>query len=97
MRITLGHLFTSMYISSSLRVPGENPQMIRDYQDCLPAKPRILNPINIFDNLYKTGLRMIKPQSKDSDRNRWREFNKEIARLDLSIHRPEALHPQHYI
>ena len=57
------------------------------YKKDLPEKPRIIDPVNPFKNLYKVGLRQIEPQREDSYTRRWEMFAAQIGTLDLTEHK----------
>lgn len=64
------------------------------YKQHLPDKPRIIDPVNPFKNLYNQGLRQIEQQRDDSYAKRWEIFAAKINSLDLTLPTAEGYIPR---
>ncbi len=53
--------------SNSVTWDGKASYERRDYSDLLPSRPRVLDPANPANNVWKTGLRDYKPGERPSD------------------------------
>ena len=63
---------------SSLTIPGAP---IFDYfQDLLPKTPRIIDPGNPSNNLYKSGVGPV----NDGDGSRWKIFTRKLPTFDIT-------------
>ncbi len=85
----------------SLSVYWEVHYQMRDYPDLLPSRPpRIIDPANPTNNLYKTGIaRYYQPNDRAHDNElgdgNWTQFVQNIDSLDLAktVEEIQGLYP----
>ena len=69
----------------SLTIPGADEDILKNYSHLLPPMPRIVDPVNPANNLFKTGVRPIKRHHQ----NKWDIF---AAKIDSLVLEPTETH-----
>lgn len=69
-------------LSSSLLIPGADTTLLQTFADLLPPPPRIIDPANPSNNLYKSG---VGPNPYGVGDGKWATFRHEIDTLDLTV------------
>ena len=77
-----GHNFLRFKSYNSLSIPGAQPDL-HNYADMLPAIPRIIDPVNLANNVYLSG---VGPDPYEVGVNDWGTFKRKVATIDLTIH-----------
>ena len=66
---------------NSLSIPGAQQSLLDSYMhaDMLPAKPRIIDPVNPANNVYLSG---VGPDPYEVGVNDWGTFKRKVATID---------------
>ncbi len=69
----------------SLSIPGANEDLTQTFEDLLPDKPRIIDPVNPCNNLYLSGVGPVITSAERRERNKWGIFARNVDTIDLNL------------